>query len=148
MLMFCISITELTAHGLVEVCRIIRIVRLCILKLCKCLAKILELCLEGKIHFLEERIQDFSDCIFLAFGNRIDQYIQRIVHLLESRGDYFFKALCHLYRKFLCHLSMAAVWFFWLDTRTFMDSLSAVGIRMYGNESRKLWRLDVEKRIF
>ena len=104
MLMFCISFTELAAHRLVEVCRIIRIIRLRILKLCKCPSKILELCLEGKIHFLEEGIQDFSDCIFLALGNRIHQYIQRIVHLLEGRGDDLFKTARHLYRKFLCHL--------------------------------------------
>ena len=103
-LMLRICLTELSAHRLIEICRVVGIVCLSVFKLGKCPAKILKLCFERKIHFLQESIQYLPDRILLAFRHRRYQHIQRIVHLLEGRRDNLFKAARHLYREFLCHL--------------------------------------------
>ena len=102
--MFHIRIAELFTHCLIQIRRIIRIICLRVFQLCQCFSKIRKLHFKRCIHLLQECIENFFYRIFLASGHRRNKCIQRIIHLLKSRSDDFFKAVCHLNGKLLCHL--------------------------------------------
>ena len=104
LLMLHICVTELFTHRLIQICRIIGIICLCIFQLCKCLSKICELYFKRCVHLFQKSIQNFFNCIFLTFRHRRDQCIQRVIHLFERRSNDFFKTVCHFYRKLFCHL--------------------------------------------
>ena len=99
-----IGLRKLLAHGLVHGRRISCVLFLGLLQLVKSQVEITELQMEGIVHLLQKLIGNIPDGILLASGHRSHQHIQRIVHLLEGRGNDLFKAVCHLNGKLLCHL--------------------------------------------
>ena len=104
LILLLIGLRKLLTHSLIHGRGISRILLLGLLQLVKSQVEITELQMEGIVHLLQKLIGNIPDGILLASGHRSHQHIQRIVHLLEGRGNDLFKAVCHLNGKLLCHL--------------------------------------------
>ncbi len=95
-----ICITELFAHSLIQICRIVGTLSVCASFSCVSAFPKSANCISKDVFIsFRKALQNFFICIFLAFRHGINQCIQRVIHLLELRCNNFFKTVCPFLQK-------------------------------------------------